>query len=186
VSDHVFELFDSYAAAYARGERPSAEEYLDRAGPDRDQLSSLLDEFLRRAPVHPASEDDRRYLGLMLAEEPPLLRLRVESGTRVEDVVSALVDKLGLDPKKKTKVKRYYQRLEGGLLDPRGVSPRLRFALTDLLGASAEAAVSWTAPPATTAPTFLRDAEYVESLKPAAARAAEVEDEIDRLFTGGE
>src|SRR5438094_7078845 len=83
----LFELFDEYAAAYARGERPEADEYLARAGNERDQLASLLDEFLRRSPVPSPTEDERRLLGLMLAEEPPLLSLRVERGLRVDDVV---------------------------------------------------------------------------------------------------
>ena len=91
-----------------------------------------------------------RHLGLMLAEEPPLLALRVERGMRVDDVVGALVERLGLDEAKRAKVKRYYQRLEGGLLDPLGLSKRLRATLTDLLGARAETALSWTAPPART------------------------------------
>ena len=118
MSSSVFELFDEYAAAYARGERPSAEDYLDRAGAEREQLAVLLEELLGRAPVHSPSEDDVRHLGLMLAEEPPLLALRVERGLRVDDVVGALIEQLGLDEAKRAKVKRYYQRLEGGLLDP--------------------------------------------------------------------
>lgn len=186
MAERVFELFDEYAAAYARGERPSAEEYLDRAGRDREQLSSLLDEFLRRAPVHLATEDDKRYLRLMLAEEPPLLALRVERGLRVDDVVGELIARLGLEQAKKAKVKRYYQRLEGGLLDPLGVSKRLRAVLADVLGASAEAAVSWTAPSAPAAPALMRRADYLESAPAAAAPAETAEDEIDRLFTGGE
>jgi hypothetical protein len=186
VTDRVFDLFDEYAAAYARGERPSAEEYLDRAGSDRDQLASLLDEYLRRAPAQPATEDDKRYLGLMLAQEPPLLQVRVERGLRVDEVVGLLVERLELDSAKWAKVKRYYQRLEGGLLDPSGLSRRLRSALADILGPSAERALDWTAPPAAAAPLFLREAEHVESLAEVTEPAAGAKDEIDRLFTGGE
>ena len=186
MSSSVFELFDEYAAAYARGERPSAENYLDRAGQGREQLVQLLEEFLRRAPVGPPSEDDVRHLGLLLAEEPPLLALRVERGMRVDDVVGALVERLGLDEAKRAKVKRYYQRLEGGLLDPLGVSKRLRAALADVLGAGAETALGWTAPPAAVAPAFMRLAEPLVIAPAAPASAAGKEDEIDRLFTGGE
>lgn len=185
--DLLFELFDEYAAAYARGERPSAEEFLDRAGPDRERLASMLEEFLRRAPVQPPSEDDTRLLGLMLAEEPPLLALRVERRIRVDDVVAALVERLGLDPAKLGKVKRYYQRLEGGLLDPHGLSSRLRSALAEILGASAETALSWRAPSTVeAAPAFLRRADHLEIVAASAAPPEEAEDEIDRLFTGGE
>jgi hypothetical protein len=186
VSDRLFELFDEYAAAYARGERPSAEDFLERAGPDRAELASLLQEYLRRAPVQRPTEDDQRHLGLMLAEEPPLLSLRVERGLRVDDVVGALVDRLGLDPRKSAKVKRYYQRLEGGLLDPSGLSKRLRSALGDVIGPSAESAARWTAPSPEAAPAFLRRADYIEAAPAAAAPAPAAADEIDRLFTGGE
>ena len=184
--DRLFELFDEYAAAYARGERPSAEVYLDRAGAEREQLAVLLEELLGRAPVHSPSEDDVRHLGLMLAEEPPLLALRVERGMRVDHVVGALVERLGLDEAKRAKVKHYYQRLEGGLLDPLGLSKRLRTTLTDVLGAPAEPALSWTAPPAAHAAAFMRRAEPLPTAPAAPAAALGEEDEIDRLFTGGE
>ena len=183
--DRLFELFDEYAAAYARGERPSADEFLDRAGPDRGRLASLLEEFLHRAPVQPPTEDDARLLGLMLAEEPPLLSLRVEQGMKVDDVVGALIARLGLDESKRAKVKRYYQRLEGGLLDPHGVSKRLRVAVAETLGTGADTAAVWTAPPAP-ATAFLRQAEPVEIAPAASASPSEAEDEIDRLFTGGD
>ena len=185
MSDQVFELFDEYAAAYARGERPSAEDFLERAGPERDQLAALLAEYLRRAPVQPPSADDQRYLGLLLAEEPPLLALRVEGGLRVDDVVAALIDRLGLDQTKRAKVKRYYQQLEGGLLNPAGLALRLRTALAEVLGAGADAALSWTAAPAA-APVFLRRADHAERAPAAAGPASPGEqDEVDRLFTGG-
>jgi AcrR family transcriptional regulator len=189
MSSHLFELFDEYAAAYARGERPSAEDYLDRAGTERAQLAALLEDFLRRAPIQPPNEDDLRYLGLLLAEEPPLLALRVQQSMRVDDVVGALVERLGLDQAKQAKVKRYYQQLEGGLLAPARLSKRLRAALTAVLGAGAEQALSWTAPPvspAAAAPAFMRLAEPLATPPATPAPASAVEDEIDRLFTGGE
>jgi hypothetical protein len=186
VSDRMFELFDEYAAAYARGERPNAEEYLERAGSERDQLASLLDDYLRRVPVGRPTEDDERYLGLLLAEEPPLLVLRVERGLRVDDVVGALVERLGLDPDKQAKVKRYYQRLEGGLLEPARLSARLRGALTDVLGDATRVALSWTASPPAPSTAYLRRAEYLEQAPPASPVSGGAEDEVDRLFTGGE
>jgi hypothetical protein len=186
VSSSVFELFDEYAAAYARGERPSAEDYLNRAGTEREQLARLLDEFLRRAPIQPPSEDDTRLLGLMLAEEPPLLTLRVERRIRVDDVVSTLVERLGLDRGKRAKVKRYYQQLEGGLIDPSGLSKRLRTALTELFGGDTETALTWTARPAQAATAFMRLAEPLAAQPAAPAAEPGEEDEIDRLFTGGE
>jgi hypothetical protein len=186
VSSRALELFDEYAAAYARGDRPNADDYLQRAGDDRHQLASLLDEFLRRAPVSTPTEDDVRLLGLMLADEPPLLTLRVRRGIKVDDVVNAVIDYLGLDPAKRSKVKRYYQRLEGGLLDPRGVSHRVRAVLVEVLGAPADPAMSWTAPPIASTSAFLRHAERLEGAPSTPAPLAAEEDEIDRLFTGGD
>ena len=182
----VFDLFDEYAAAYARGARPSAEDYLNRAGPDRAELALLLEAFVARAPAHAPSEDDVRLVGLMLAEEPPLLALRVERGLRVDDVVGALIERLDLEPAKRSKVKRYYQRLEGGLLDPAGLSRRLRAALSELLGAGTDAALSWTAPPAAAAASYLRVAQSLSAPPAAPAVRAVEEDEVDRLFTGGD
>jgi hypothetical protein len=181
----VFELFDEYAAAYARGERPSAEAFLERAGDERGQLARLLEEFLRRTPAPPPTEDDVRHLSLLLAEEPPLIALRVERGMRVDEVVSGLIERLGLDPAKRAKVKRYYQRLEGGLLEPTGLSARLRRAIVGVLGTGTEDALRWTAPPAGAAPAFMRSAERLPSAPTAPASAADEEDEIDRLFTHG-
>jgi hypothetical protein len=124
-------------------------------------------------------------LGLMLADEPPLLALRVELGLRVDEVVDRLLAELALEPVARPKVKRYYQRLEGGLLDPRGLSGRVRRALVQVLGERAEAAMAWLAPPAPAAPAYLRMSAPAELAAPAAAAAVEPPDEVDLLFTGG-
>ena len=63
----LFELFDEYAAAYARGERPQAREYLARAGPQADELAGLIDEFLQRSP---AAEPAPAYLRATSAIDP--------------------------------------------------------------------------------------------------------------------
>ena len=184
-SGRVFALFDEYAAAYARGERPSAEAFLERAGAERDQLARLLEEFLRRMPVPPPADDDVRHLGLLLAEDPPLIALRVERGIRVDEVVAALIERLGLDPAKRAKVKGYYQRLEGGLLEPAGLSKRLRTAVVEVLGSGTEDALRWTASPPKAAPAFMRSAEPLTSPPAAPASTADEEDEIDFLFKRG-
>ena len=44
---------------------------------------------------------------------------------RVDEVVDALVERLGLDPAKRANVKSYYQRLEQGFLEPGRVSRRV-------------------------------------------------------------
>ena len=55
--ESVAVLFDEYVAAYARGERPEAAEYLRRAGAHADALAALLDEGPRtRLGAHELSE----------------------------------------------------------------------------------------------------------------------------------
>src|SRR3954463_1094937 len=110
----VVALFEEYAAAYARGGRPPAREYLERAGAGADELAGLISAWLRAVPVPQPDADGTAPVGALAAAEPPLLALRVEQGVRVEEVVDALVDGLELDRAKRGKVKRYYQRLEHG------------------------------------------------------------------------
>src|SRR6266545_4373897 len=56
VAERVPELFGEYAAAYSRGERPQAREFLARAGAQVDELARLIDAFLARAPA-PAPDE---------------------------------------------------------------------------------------------------------------------------------
>jgi len=125
VADRVTELFAEYADAYARGDRPQAHDFLARAGGDADALADLIDGFLARAPTRVATANTAALLEAFLANEPPLVALRAIRGVRVDEVVEALVRQLGLDPAKRAKVKRYYQRLEQGLLDAARVSDRV-------------------------------------------------------------
>ena len=113
----LFELFDEYAAAYARGERPRAREYLARAGPQADELAGLIDEFLQRSPAAEPDEETMTIVGALVEGHPPLLELRVQRGLRRAQVVDALVRLLGLDVKKEAKVAGYYHQLE--VADPR-------------------------------------------------------------------
>src|SRR5207342_2967392 len=113
VPELVAQLFAEYADAYARGERPRAEEYLERAGEQADELASLLERFVQATPAREPDAETLALTGTWLTGEPPLVSLRASQGLRVDEVVDALVEKLGLDPAKRAKVKRYYQRLDG-------------------------------------------------------------------------
>ena len=182
-------LFDEYASAYARGERPQAPAFLERAGVQADELALLLDGFLAAAAVPEPDEETVAMIGAWLAGDPPLLDLRVRRGVRVDEVVEGLVRGLGLAATGRGKVKRYYQRLEGGLLDPAAVSKRVWAELDRLLGPSATDLAAFRPPPAP-AVAFLRappasPGEALPSLAVADA-ASEPEDEIDRLFTSGD
>jgi hypothetical protein len=185
--EEITNLFAEYADAYARGERPRAEEFLARAGGQADELARLLKRFVRLAPAH---EPDAATLALTeaaLTGEPPLVNLRASQGIPVDDVVDALVEQLELDESKRAKLKGYYQRLEGGLLEPAGVSRRVWDVLKSVIGPRTEELAAWRPRPATADAVYLRATEPAAApefsrarLKPAGS------DEIDRLFLGGD
>lgn len=178
----LYELFDEYAAAYARGERPELREFLARAGGDADELARLVDAYLARAPT-PAP--DARAIELFeawQAGESPLLRLRTAQGVKRDAVVAALVEALDLDAKKKEKVKRYYHELESGLLEPERVDRRVFEVLARTLGARVADLVAWRPRPFEfPAKVFARASPGNASSAPVEAQP-EPEDEIDRLF----
>jgi hypothetical protein len=182
----VLALFEEYAAAYARGEGPRARDFLARAGGDADELAGLLDGFLRRAPAPRPDAEALAAVGALISREPPLVALRNERGIRVEQVVDALVKTLALDPKKRAKVRRHYQRLETGLLPPKGVSARVWDVVAGLLGPGArEAALGWRVDAlAAPAPAYFRaDAPAAApAMRMRAAAEPKEPDEIDRLF----
>jgi hypothetical protein len=183
----LFELFDEYAAAYARGERPQAREYLARAGPDADELARLIDEFLQRAPAAEPDEETRTIAAALVEGHPPLLEFRVQRGLRRDQVVNELVRMLGLDVNKEPKVANYYHQLEGGLLEPRGVDRRVWDALAKTLKARVDDLVAWRPRPVEAAPAFLRAADAPPAMAPSPApTSTKVEhDEIDDLFLYG-
>src|SRR5436190_13582261 len=180
----LFELFDEYAAAYARGERRQARGDLARAGPQADELAGLIDEFLQRSPAAEPDEETMTIVGALVEGHPPLLELRVQRGLRREQVVDALVRMLGLDVKKEQKVAAYYHQLEGGLLEPRGVDRRVWDALAETLKTRADDLVAWRPPPTEAAPAYLRASGASAALAPSASPAATKgeRDEIDELF----
>jgi hypothetical protein len=204
VSEHTVErLFDAFAQAYQRGERPDVSEYLDRAGSERDDLGYLIDRFLQAVPAQPPTEEEFVLMQARLEHEPVLLILRKRRKLTREAVVGALVSALGLDPEKREKVAGYYHELEVGTLDPTPVSSRVWDALGDLLHANVRLIAGLRPPPTAPEAVFHRYAPYVapaepivellsmdagEPKPPTAAtdrlRLPE-RDEIDRLFTGG-
>jgi hypothetical protein len=183
----LFELFDEYAAAYSRGERPQAREYLARAGLKADELARLIDEFLQLAPAAEPDEETMTIVGALVEGHPPLLELRVQRGLRRAQVVDALVRMLELDVKKEPKVADYYHQLEGGLLEPRGVDRRVWDALAETFKTRVDDLVTWRPRPTEAAPAYLRAAGAAREMAPPPAQAStKVErDEIDDLFLYG-
>jgi hypothetical protein len=180
----VEQLFDEYARAYARGERPQAREYLARAGVDADALAHLIDRYLLAAPAPVVDEQTVELFAAWQAAESPLLRLRTAQGVKRDIVVSTLVQRLGLDPKKSAKIKRYYHQLESGLLDSERVDRRVFEVLAETLGARAADLVAWRPRPPTSATTAYARAMEAPARFTAPVAAPEPEDEVDRLFHG--
>jgi hypothetical protein len=180
----VVDLFEEYAAAYSRGDRPRAQEYLNRAGPAADELAKLIDGWLRAVPVPEPDEETTALAEAWTAGQPPLGALRSRRGVCVDDVVDAIVTALALDPAKRAKVKRYYQQLEQGLLDPARVSRRVIAVVKGLVGERTTEALAWRAPEFRVEPAYYRSCAGT-AIATGMAREPEPEDEIDRLFTGG-
>ena len=191
----VDRLFDELAAAYVRGERPDLPAYLARAGDDADELARLVDAFLRTVPPPEPSEDDVAVMRARLEGEPGLLALRKRRGRKVDEVVDDLAARLEVDDR--SRLKRYYQRLEGGTLDPGPVDQRVWDALRDLFVTNVRAIVR----PVTTqtgdsamayyrrggpARTLDAQAAMLRPMPAAEAPASDApeRDELDRLFLG--
>ena len=186
-------LFDEFAAAWARGDHPDVRDYLDRAGDERDELTTLLDGFIAAASVLPPSEETLATFAELVPgdhETPPMLAVRVRMGLRRSDVVRQLCRGFGLDPAAEPKVARYYHELETGLLDPRGVNSHVWHHLATILGGRIRALMvsPYEAPPAVIAAYYrLSDSTTNVDQVPAPAPtppAIAQPDEVDMLFTG--
>jgi hypothetical protein len=193
-----FDLFDEYAAAYARGERPSAEAFLARAGAGADELAGMLETLVVSAPAPGAAEVAE--LETFVAGKTPLERLRAERGFTRDRTVDLIVERFGFARTKRDKVKRYYRQLEAGLLEWGRVDVRLRQLLTDAFAAppapvAAPLFAAWRPRPARAQarPTaFFRSAEAAAAPVPSATpepagafkAGPQERDEIDRLFLG--
>jgi hypothetical protein len=177
------QLLDELVGRWARGEPLAVDELLARAGPRSDELADLIDAFLERAPRREPTPDALAFVRSL--DEPPLLRARQARKLKLDDLVAGLVEKLGLPVDAHAKVRRRYQELELGQLDPTGVAASVWDTLTGLLGRDAKglAAVPPFAPSA--APMF-RAADY-DAEVPAGALTMSLgarpeRDEVDRLF----
>ena len=141
------ELFAEYADALARGERPRAADYLDRAGAEADALARMF-EGLHKATARPsATAEDSALLAAWLQHEPPLLELRRRQGLKRAAVVDSLLGMLGLQERSRDRLARAYHELETGQLDPAGVDASVWSALAELLKANVRELAGWRPPP---------------------------------------
>jgi hypothetical protein len=184
VAELARELFAEFADAYARGERPDAQAFLERAGVEGDELAQLIERFLQGVPAPSAGPQDAALLAAWLGTEPPLLELRRGQGLRVDEVVDRLGTALGIDAKRQPRLKWQYQRLEGGTLDPAGVAVRVWQALAEIFAEPVrDLAGAWRPPAAPTA-AFLRAAPLATSAAGRPTSGPDPDEEIDSLFAG--
>jgi hypothetical protein len=133
-------LFEELVARWTRAEPLDVDELLERAGTQADELARLIDAFFERAPRRAPSTQAREAvtaLAARLENEPPLVSARVAARRRVRDLTEALTASCGLPAAAEGLVRAYYQRLEGGLLDPTGVSDRVWGVLEKVVGPKA-------------------------------------------------
>jgi hypothetical protein len=177
-------MLDELARRHARGEPLDVEGMLRRAGDRADELAPLIEAFLARAPRRAPTPESLAFVSSL--DEPPLVRARVAKALRVDDVVDAIVAECELAPEARPKVRRYYQQLEGGILDPSRVAATVWDAITSLLGRS-RAVLSAPVLGADAAPMYRTETLFHLSEAPVlAARSTEPDepDEVDALFIG--
>lgn len=188
MAEDAVTLFEEYAARVARGERPDVREYLERAGDERPDLARLLDRLIAGQPAREPEPETVELVRSWLHGEPTLLELRRRRRLRREDVVSALVERLRLDPAKREKVAGYYHELESGLLDRRRVGRGVFEALAEILMVPPRDLLAWPGRPLASPAAFFRvdaDAAPLEEPPAAPQRGQGGWDEIDELFQGG-
>jgi hypothetical protein len=177
-------LLDDLARRHARGEPLDVEGTLRQAGERADDLAPLIEAFLSRAPRREASDDALAYVRSL--DEPPMVRARVAKALRVDDVVDAIVTACSVRPESRAKVRRYYQQLEGGILDPAPVAETVWDAITGLLGRSRAPLSAPSVATSAASPMYRADRLFNanEVLARSAAAEPEPPDEVDALFLG--
>jgi hypothetical protein len=181
------QLLDEFVSRWTRGEPLSVEELLVRAGPRSDELAELIDAFLERAPRREPAPAAIAFVRSL--DEPSLLRARQARRLKLDDLAAGLVEKLGLPTAARAKVRRYYQELELGQLDPAGVAANVWDALIGLLGREARGLAALR-PVAPAALPMFRSADFDADFDAGLAGGvftmslpAEAEpDEVARLF----
>ena len=179
-------LLDELARRYARGEPLDVEGMLRDAGDRADDLAPLIEAFLARAPRPEPSARALSYVRSL--DDPPLVRARVARALRVDDVVDAIVTACEIPPDARARVRRYYQQLEGGVLDPRPVAASVWEAITATLGRSRESlSVPHLGAASSAAPMYRADTLFEPSLLEVRTEGT-IEpaplDDVDALFLG--
>ena len=148
-------MLEEFGAEFAAGRSPDPNEWINRVeGAERQELASLIDQYLMTAPRRPwdpvAYEDSLAKVAVDQVYEsiegvsgswPELLpHLRNRARIKRADLVSRLGVALGLgegDPRR-AKVADYYNRMEHGRLPAEGVSGQVIAALAEIMGVAAD------------------------------------------------
>ena len=180
------QLLDELVGRWTRGEPLEVEELLARAGAQSDELAGLIDVFLERSPRREPTPDALAFVRSL--DEPSLLRARQSRKLKLDELATALTKRLGLPESARSKVRRHYQALELGQLDPAGVAVSVWVALAGLLGQDVRG-IAGSSPAPVSAPAMYRLADFDGPLARAVAKPPvtdpepELEpDEADRLF----
>ena len=158
MSPELETLLDELVRRHARGEPLDVEGTLRRAGDEADELAPLIEAFLARAPRRGPTPASLRFVQSL--DDPPMLRARVAKALKVDDVVDAIVAECELAPEARPRVRRYYQQLEGGILDPTRVAASVWDAITGLLGRSRALLSAPAGPAPAAAPMYRADASF--------------------------
>jgi hypothetical protein len=181
---------------------PEADLTADRLGDLIARIEELSDEDVEllyaSAPEAPEvsqaqleREVEQALLGLRMSRhvQAPLEQLRNRQGISVGDLVDALIDRLHLDRGKRRKLRRYYEELEAGLINPAGVSRRVWEVLADRLQERLEDLLALPRPD----PVVARYAARPRSRRAvrrspltSTPSGSDQWDEIDELFRGQE
>ena len=135
--DLIPQLFDEWAASYARGERPDPRLFLARAGDRRDELSALMERFLQAAPRPQPTDEDVELVQAWMRGDSPLAEIRSRRGITRDQIVTAIQERFGLRDDQRAAIKDYYHQLESGLISPRRLSARLVQFLSETFGVGA-------------------------------------------------
>jgi hypothetical protein len=181
----VSQLFEEWAAHVAREERPDPAEYIDRAGPQGEELARMMDRFLRASRPPQPEEQTVDLVRAWAADQPLLVALRARQGVKRESVVDAVMRAFRLPEEKRAKVARYYHELEAGLLDPRRLKQELVSVIAEALRTRpARLFLFRPRPPQVEpSPMFRAPAAPAVAMDIVMSRAEPpASDEVDRLF----
>jgi hypothetical protein len=175
-------LFDEFAAAHARGERPDVRGYLTRAGAKAEELGLLIDRYLQAVPAEPPDEETVVLLQARLDHVDPLVAARIQRGLRVRELVDRLRDALGLGVKLRDRLEEAYSDLERGQLDAGRVDERVWDALRAILGLDVHRLAGATEQAAGPGAFYRRPDQAPAKAAERSLPAEREPDEVDRLF----